>query len=232
MRIEVKEKINRVWEDARKELFGTKFQGIIDRGYAIEDCLEADESQFKLLFLSLNPSNDGLEKASGKEGIIYSLKDRKALKAQFWQEHFKLYDGVKDVTGLDIPFLHHDLFYVRETDSKRIIAMRNEEKAFMKRQLAATEEIIRELVPDLIVVNNSRAFDIFQEEKLFGFVPVDNWDEGLGVDFLPALHCRYFDKGTPIIFSGMLSGGAMDRGTKRSLQWHICHIIRQVLKMA
>jgi len=127
----------------------------------------------------------------------------------------------------ELKFCHHDLFFVRETDQKKVLSLRAKYDDFYKKQLDYSKDIIEKAAPKIIIVINAGAGNLIREElgtDFFGFIPVTSWNEECGVDIV-----KIGEREVPIIFTGMLSStGRINKGTETTLFWNIRHIARQL----
>ena len=140
----------------------------------------------------------------------------------------------------ELEFCHHDLFFVRETSQKKVLAMMAEQddnhyihKDFFKKQFDLTTEIIEAASPKIIIVINGGAGKFIRRDKgyedfdFFGFKAGSQekdgcWDEECGVDIV-----TIGNRKVPVIFTGMLSStGRINNGTKNTLFWNVRHITR------
>lgn len=122
----------------------------------------------------------------------------------------------------DLEFCHHDLFFVRETNQKKVLSLRA-----IAEQLKYTINLIEAAAPKIIIVINAGAGNLIREElgtDFFGFIPGTSWNEECGVDIV-----KIGEREVPIIFTGMLSStGRINKGTETTLFWNIRHIARQL----
>ena len=127
----------------------------------------------------------------------------------------------------EVEFCHHDLFFVRETDQKKVLSLRAKYDDFYKKQLDYSKDIIEKAAPKIIIVINAGAGNLIREElgtDFFGFIPGTSWNEDYGVDLI-----KIGGREVPIIFTGMLSStGRINKGTETTLFWNIRHIARQL----
>lgn len=127
----------------------------------------------------------------------------------------------------DLEFCHHDLFFVRETNQKKVLSLRAKYDDFYKKQLDYSKDIIEKAAPKIIIVINAGAGNLIREElgtDFFGFIPGTSWNEECGVDLI-----KIGGREVPIIFTGMLSStGRINKGTETTLFWNIRHIARQL----
>ena len=127
----------------------------------------------------------------------------------------------------EVEFCHHDLFFVRETDQKKVLSLRAKYDDFYKNQLDYSKDIIEKAAPKIIIVINAGAGNLIREElgtDFFGFIPGTSWNEDCGVDIV-----KIGGREVPIIFTGMLSStGRINKGTETTLFWNIRHVARQL----
>jgi len=127
----------------------------------------------------------------------------------------------------DLEFCHHDLFFVRETNQKKVLSLRANYRSFFAEQLKYTINLIEAAAPKIIIVINGGAGNLIREElgtDFFGFIPGTSWNEDCGVDLI-----KIGGREVPIIFTGMLSStGRINKGTETTLFWNIRHIASQL----
>ena len=192
-----------------------KFKEILGRGYAIEHYLDSDT----ILFLGMNPSYD--EKVPGDSN--------KPFYPEFGHCYYSRIKGittaVNKALGTSFPFAHHDLYFVRNTSQKEVIAMKMAMPDFFEKQLRISKSIIEASKPKIIVVANAGASKIFMTEMYnLAFGTLEDRDQNLGAHFI-----KVGDSRIPVLFTGMISGQrALDEGSYNTLIWHICHILRSI----
>lgn len=220
---------------------------IVDRGYHIEKELPKDG----ILFLGMNPSypkgeESYINKDEGTYGATYKLRDIKdvslglheneSIDKKYWKPIVDAAVRIiqentlkKEDIERELKFCHHDLFFVRETDQKKVLSLRAKAKYddFYKKQLEYSKDIIEKATPKIIIVINGGAGKLIREElgtDFFGFIPGASWNEECGVDIV-----KIGEREVPIIFTGMLSStGRINKGTETTLFWNIRHIARQL----
>ena len=213
-----------------KYLEGIKPQ-LYHRGVSVENAIPKNA----MLFIGINPSYDE-DKKDNVEG--YDLCNDPKLMVSYFRKAI-------DISNKNqLPFGHHDIFQVRETNQKVVESMFNDVLSadvrllvpndsyleFVQESIKFLEESVHSCNPRIIVVSNAFAtrlfFDCYTNGKkgLLGFVPGKDWDDKLGVDFVTINDSR-----VPILFSGMLSGQrALDMGSEFRLRWHISHILKNL----
>ena len=212
-----------LWNKAKADPNLKLLYNTIARGYAIEKEIETNS----ILFVSMNPSfstkvgtwNNG----ESFKSVFYEipvLKDSKGTN-NFFNAINNFYNNIKD-SNPDFPRLaHHDLLFIRETTQENVLNWKEKYASFFKDQLDISKRIIIKSDPKLIVVLNAGARKLFKE--MFGN---PNVDKTLGARIYRLNENK---RETPVLFSGMLSGGrALDLGSKESLQWHIEYILKQI----
>lgn len=197
------------------------------RGIFVEESIP----EGALLFIGINPSFKDGDPVPGMEGYIptYPLDH---LNYSYFNK------GEHMAKKMGLPFGHHDLFPVRESNQKVIEQMFDGEngplvakegyRSFVNAALKWSESTIIKAKPKMIVVINAFASRLFFDaridgETMLGFKPANSelWSEELGADFI-----RIKDQVVPILFSGMLSGQrALDRYSEFRLCWHIHHVL-------
>lgn len=122
-----------------------------------------------------------------------------------------------------VPWEHIDLFFYRQTSQNKFkpIVLKNDKvNEFGSRQLELSKILIKAVRPQIIVVANALAAQIFQKE----FDP--KFDEELGCHVI-ALN----EQSVPVFLASMLTGQrAMDTYSYQRLKWHIRHIHGRVIK--
>jgi hypothetical protein len=131
---------------------------------------------------------------------------------------------------------HLDLFFIRETsqnEMKKNLKIKkegsnNEKKTigfsdFAKKQLDVSLNLIKELKPKIIVVQNALASKIISQEWK---INESNFNEEQGFHTLPLNN----GQDVPIFFSSILSGGRLDNGSLKRLKWHIKRALEFVKK--
>lgn len=205
-----KKAIDNLWNDSLDSLSDGLGKKIAMRGYAIETELPHDD----ILFIGMNPA---FNVKNDKPGVnIYNVADKQndyfTAIVKFSHESLK-YDNPS----------HHDLLFVRHTSQKEVLSLFDEASynTFLGKQLDISADIIRTLAPKLIVVLNASARGLF--ESRFRADPNSEYDEELGA------YRFIVNSSTPVLFASMLSGQRpLDRGSKRSLQWHIKYILNHL----
>lgn len=197
------------------------------RGIFVEESIP----EGALLFIGINPSFKKEDAVPGidKYSPMYSLDN---LEHPYFKKAKEIADKLK------LPFGHHDLFPIRESDQKVIEQMfdgengplvpKKEYVSFVNAALKWSAATIIAAKPKMIVVINTFASRLFFDARIdgnpmLGFKPANGelWSEELGADFI-----RINNQVVPILFSGMLSGQrALDRYSEFRLCWHIQHIL-------
>lgn len=206
-----------------------KLQEIIEGGFAIETKIE----KHSLLFLSMNPSFSNNSWNNGTdwgENAYYERPNSDAPQDStnpFFKAINKFYDDLEIYPS--IPLAHHDLLFIRKTDQKMVLKWKKElEKCnpdFFSKQLNLSKTIIEESEPQLIVVLNASARELFKE--LFNDDCNPSFCDKLGANIYTINGNK-----TPVLFSGMLSGRrALDLGSQESLKWHIKYILNKLNKL-
>ena len=147
----------KIYEEKIKNLFEShksqdlELQEIINRKYVY--------SQFhtgrKVLFIGLNPSFN--EKRAKKEEYYKSF-DATNNDHPYFKKFPILVENKNDWTFLD-------LLYIRETKHQSVRDFYNKEPDFIKQQLEISKEIIKEINPEIIVVCDTFARDLFKSER-------------------------------------------------------------------
>lgn len=116
---------------------------------------------------------------------------------------------------VELAWQHIDLFLYHETNQEQIMKIIKTHGAlnqFALDQIEICNHVITKIEPACIVVINAAASKILREH----FDHALTWDESRGFHWF-----RWLEKKTPIFFSSMLSGGALDCGSYERLVWHV-----------
>lgn len=243
-------KIDDIWKNLDE--LNPEDRIIIDRGYHIEEELPKDG----ILFLGMNPSYSNgnesyINQDEGTYGATYKLRDIKdvslglheneLINKKYWKPIVDAAVRIiqentlkKEDIERELEFCHHDLFFVRETNQKKVLSLRAKAncRSFFAEQLKYTINLIEAAAPKIIIVINAGAGNLIRDElrtDFFGLKPatkndVGSWNEDCGVDII-----KIGGREVPIIFTGMLSStGRINKGTETTLFWNIRHIARQL----
>lgn len=132
-------------------------------------------------------------------------------------QHYIYYQPLHKISeSINLKMQSIDLFLIRERDQKQIKRLMNLYPTFFKEQILLAYQIVKYLQPKLIIVVNAFASDLIHEH--------DSWKESL-LSYSEKKGYESFllssDKIIPIFYSGMLSGGRIDKYNFRRLIWHI-----------
>ena len=205
-----RERIESLWKEWLEKLPEGPCKEMAKRGYAVERELPHDD----VLFVGMNP-------AFGKDDNLGSFMYDVAEKGN---DFFKAIVKFAETSSLKYSNpSHHDLLFVRHTRQKDVLDLFADKASneFLGRQLDLSAEIIRALSPKLIVVLNAGARSLFESRF--------KADADCPYDYRLGAYRFIVNDSTPVLFSSMLSGQrALDNGSKRSLQWHINHILENI----
>jgi len=188
-----------------------------------------------ILFIGLNPSfkNDfvrgHLPKGENNPESYFSFSNREhfdpkvdvylTVNAKKNYPYFNKFRKASEVLGED--WEHLDLFFWRGTSQgdfiNRFCPNENQISRFCKKQMEISLEMIGEAEPICIVVANAFASRIFITDQKQSLV----FDQQKG--------CFEYDikgKKTPLFFSSMLTGGALDNHSYLRLLWHMATVLR------
>lgn len=230
---------------------------IIGRGYCIEEELPKDGILFLGMNPSYPGDESYINKDKGTYGATYKLRDIKdvslglqeseKINKKYWKPivdaavritreniEMQLKQMLQENSGRkkedierELKFCHHDLFFVRETNQNKVLALKANCGDFFTEQWEYSKGIIEKATPKIIIVINGGAGNLIREElstDFFGFIPGASWNEECGVDIV-----KIGEREVPIIFTGMLSStGRINKGTETTLFWNIRHIARQL----
>lgn len=138
-----------------------------------------------------------------------------------YRRYFDIYAKISEDVGKD--WDHVDLFYLRETNQKRVLSYVGSESGltpFGESQFQITEDVIKEAKPAAIVVCNARASAIFRKRML---PSSSELHKNVGC------YLMNFERRTPVFLSGMLTGQrALDVESRKRLVWHLDFALRQL----
>ena len=207
-------RLEALWNDERYNFAGTRFENIKERGFAIQDKIYYRG----IMFVGINPSYN--ENTGDKEkNIFYDPTFVNTYR------YFKEFVNISKEIGL--PWSHLDIAFVRETN-QGLIKDTNKKNAplfleFLQKQYAISKEIIEMSKPAVIVVCNALASDWIRNDQSIE----KYFDEDLGTYIIKNGEL----KGTPLFYSGMLTGQrALDKGSRERLIWHIKKAIKYYLQ--
>lgn len=192
-------KIEEIWNNPEYNSLQIK-----ERGYAIQNELETNV----LLFVGINPSYNN------QPGKIFYNNDHSEI-----HPYFKKFKDISEKVG--VGWAHIDLLFVRETNQKVVKEIESKKlgKKFINEQLDISLTIIENVLPKIIVVNNTYA-----RELLKGRLDND-FNMNLGT---PKFTTPNSLKGTPIFFTSMLTGQrALDLGSYERLIWQIKYVLKK-----
>lgn len=126
---------------------------------------------------------------------------------------------------------HIDIFCLRETDQKKVVALFGTQEGidFLRIQAEIFRKILETAKPRVIVVCNALARDVLNYPNdnglPLGFEYKYEFRNKLGT---PVIISEGPLKETPVFFSSMLSGQrALDRGSFERLSWHIQFVLNK-----
>jgi hypothetical protein len=121
------------------------------------------------------------------------------------------------------PWAHLNLLYFRNTKYTGIDELLNTEAGvwFIREQLKNTDEFLRQIKPEIIVVNNTDAC------KFLGFNKTVQKDVWLDYEFVfDNAIGTYSWNGTPVFFTNLFKGQrTFNKGSFERLKWHIRHTL-------
>lgn len=186
-----------------------------------------------ILFVGLNPSfsQKGFKKilkGTSYEYVLnildefYSYQDFNESKVIAYQDierysrekhpYFKRFREISK--EINIAWEHVDLLLIRNTKQEEIEELINSHKEFLDEQINLMIELIYQLNPIAVIVENAFASKLIQEKLQL------NFDNEYGTYLT--------DKKIPVFYSGMLTGGrALDLGSLERLKWHIKYCIEK-----
>lgn len=189
-----------------------------------------------IVFVGMNPSNTSRGKKklhlgtefeqTGSDFLLWSgVKDNPAqVDAHIRSgrnviEGYPFFRRMRDTAkACQTHFQHLDLFLYRQTKQKDFLRLVQNEDGrlndFGRSQLEIFRESLETIRPDVIVISNAGAGDIFREYFKDDLSPFDNEN---GFHWLMLNGSR-----VPTFFSSMLSGQrALDTGSYERLKWHV-----------
>ncbi len=205
---------------------------LLDRGFVFE--FDEGQKDIDVLFMGINPSY----REGKSERLFYSKKDVETL------NYFRPFNTIikelnnKRANLKNLTWSHLDLLVFRETQQSFIKnqLLKTEEGAqFIYKQLIVSKEILEYLNPKIIVVSNTAARHFLGKDKFkkkgkeFGvWIGYDfKFDNNLGTDkIINSSKIKSY-----VFFTSMLSGqGALDKGSKQRLIWHIGSVLDKIAK--
>lgn len=173
----------------------------------IQDCLTKDETSRAKEMIKLENKYRGWEQHTGASASFSGLIDltkSSGYPAGYW-EHVDLFalreaddDNLKDALGITL--INSGIENIRYESQHFVIKTLNE---FADRQLSVSSELIDDLRPEVIVVVNATASHLLREKL----------KDRLKYNRRRRFHLLDVDgksRGTPILFSGMITRGALD----------------------
>jgi hypothetical protein len=212
--------INSLWNKAHKEAATSPaLQTLLARGAYIQEEIPLDG----LLFIGIGASwGKNKKDTCAEDGIIHYEKPEKLGTYPYYAALMKL---AKD-SGL--LFAHIDLTLFRETNQAALKKLLASFPKVFRAHYNLAFDLIQKARPRVIVVNNAFVSHFIRNDEK-GFFPSGfhtEFDNALGTYRIkqpPALN------GTPIFFSGMLTGQhALDEGSRQRLSWHIKHVLKNI----
>ena len=207
----INQKIIELWKDYPEEIRGTNWP-----------VLWPEFKKDTILFVGLNPSltkkiplysNKDLE---NEEKILEIIeKERKSMDKYHYFDPFKKI--AKNIGFEENNFDHIDLFFYRETSSKRFMSFLNnpKNKEFKEDQLKISLDAISKTQPRVILVANKNASDIITN-RFSDLIDDSNYLLN-GFERI-----KINNKEIPIFFSGMISSARrIDDFSLKRLIWHL-----------
>jgi len=166
-----------------------------------------------ILFLGLQPP------MSEKKG--HTLKIYNQERDSDETSYFKQFEEITEYCNT--PWAHLNLLYFRKTKNNGIDELLKTEAGvwFIRDQLKITDQFIRQIDPEIIVINNTDAC------TFLGFNKTVQKDAWLDYDFVfdNAIGTYYWN-GTPVFFTNLFKGQrTFDKGSFERLKWHIRHAL-------
>jgi hypothetical protein len=181
-----------------------------DRGY----CIPAEIIENALLFIGINPSYASVN-TNSTHFNCFSTHQQSGADHAYYRKFATISNQVK------VPWSHLDMLFYQETaqNSFHEIEKANGGKEFIATQLQITKQILEKAKPKVIVVSNTLARKLFNENLNLNCV----FDNEIGTHRIN----EGLLKGTPVFFTSMLTGQrALDNGSFERLQWHIDCVLR------
>jgi hypothetical protein len=201
----------------------------------------AEPKQGGILFIGMNPSsvNDDVSKKIKEK--FFDFNNPKLLWQNFrnksdedvinmivnieeeminGEKPYRYFIPMKTITksvGLKNEYFQHvDLFLYRERNQPSFIKKIGKEyvkfNKFGMDQMEIFDKVLTSLNPEVIVVANAKASEIFR----------DKYKDELSSELDESLGFHFFKKKIPIFFSGMLTGQrVLDKHSRERLDWHI-----------
>ncbi len=158
-----------------------------------------------------------LWKNINEERIFKSIEF--AEQAKLKHNYFKKFREISE--ELKLEWEHIDMFFVHETNQKltekQVLTNKRKLNDFGKHQIEITKQAISLIKPQIVVVANAFASDIFQQEFSCSF------DDSYGCHFF-----KIIENKIPVFFTSMLTGQrALDKGSYFRLKWQIKMILQK-----
>lgn len=182
----------------------------------------------KLLFVGINPSDNGLKSNPTPYCILDAVRD--------YPKYFAVFQNIAKTAGFTIDdWTYMDLFYHRKTNQRDIDELLNKKPDgidFLCDQLKITQKALEWAKPELIVVCNARAADFLgvnitkQGDNVWMGYKFE-FDETCGLHRIRGLHPERINKelthtqleNVPVCFTSTLK--YMDRFSKDRLAWQL-----------
>ncbi len=144
--------------------------------------------------------------------------------------YFKPMRKISQQIEMDDAWEHIDLFAVRERSYKslvRILKIKNgrAESKFGEQQLEIALQLMEMLESEVVVVANAVASTILRAR--WDIAEPDKWREDATFRKNGYHEIEVNGSTVPVFFSSMLSGGALDRGSRERLAWHVWRALKQ-----
>lgn len=176
-----------------------------------------------ILIVGLNPSlSKGEEERLLKK---YTEKNDDKGKADEVQDDEKVHKYFRRFPKLvgktHFEWTHIDLLFFQKTNSKSAKWLWKNHPEFIKDQLAISINILKEIKPKVIIVNNAFSSELIKSYQKEGNYTISDFNENIGT--------YLFNDNIPIFFSSMIEGPSpMDNGTFERLQWHINFTLKKM----
>jgi len=198
------------YNNSIRDLWKTEFKNAINASNnskvkLTQPCFHVTQDDSPVWFFGMNPS---LPKSPKEiisqtpdltDNLIDKLKEEQENMHDEYQYFRKAKDFFKDDVAIDELFnpIFHDLYPIRKTEQNEFVQFIKDKdnKDFCERLNKATKELVDGIMPDIIVVANSKASEFMQKIFFEGF---DNK--------LTKLTYELHGKKTDMIFSSMISG--------------------------
>ena len=187
------------------------------RGYWVPN----EVCEKSIFFMGLNPSYPH-KNYEVTDRIFYDISEQDD---HYFRQLKKLYEDISEKDN-NKGWTHLDLLMIRETKQSEVKKLLKSQvgKEFIIENIKISKDILEKSNPKIVVVLNTLTRDLINKTLLGEFGYNFKWDKNIGTYRFGEETTLY---GTPVFFSGMLSGQrALDKGSRERLAWHINYVLK------